>query len=171
MIFFKKCPCCKKRIFAWNSRVCKYIENYKCYYCPKCRHQISNPKKVKKENMSLNILISLIVIIGVSSLSEKTNIFVLILWMIFILLVTSLFFTFLHGLFIPLICIEDEGGEEIERTNSDLFGSDMPFMKMDSIEKENYHQKIDFVVGIGGYGLLIFIILGVMVSLIRYFFG
>ena len=91
--------------------------------------------------------------------------------MIFILLVTSLFFTFLHGLFITLICIEDEGGEEIERTNSDLFGSDMPFMKMDSIEKENYHQKIDFVVGIGGYGLLIFIILGVMVSLIRYFFG
>lgn len=170
MIILKKCPCCKSSIFVWRDTVCKCIENYKCYYCPKCKKQITLAKEVKEENHIKAIAITAIVIFLVSLVDEKDQFLIIGIITLGILFFSSIL-GILFGLLRPLDCLKSDCDEEIKRDNSDLWGSDIPFMKMDSIEKENFHKKTNFAVSIGGYSVLIFIVFGVIVALIKYVVG
>lgn len=167
MIFFKKCPCCKHTIFVWNSKPCKCIENYKCYYCPKCKNQITSATAVKQYNHTLGIAVSAVTIVIVKLLNfDIKDDFLFVVSILSI----SLLYAIAKGTFVRLVCIDDDCIDEIHRDNSDLWGSDVPWMKMDSIEKENQHHLINFATGLNGYGLLIIIFIGVIVSLIKYLF-
>jgi len=172
MILFKKCPCCEERIFVFNSQVCRCILNKKCYYCPKCKNQITKEKEIKPDNpyvIYLTIAIFFGLLFTISD--EKNRIQILLLFGLFLLSMNFLW-VIIVAFFKNLICIKNDSNQkELKRDNSDVWGSDMPFMKMDSIEKENFHKKTNFAVSIGGYSVLIFIVFGVIITLIKYMLG
>jgi hypothetical protein len=169
MILFKKCPCCGERIFVFNSLVCKYVFNKKCYYCPKCKNQITKEKEIKPDNQYV-IYFTIAIFFGLlfTISDEKNRIQILLLFILFLLSINFLW-AILVSFFKKLICIKNNSNQkELKRDNSDVWGSDMPFMKMDSIEKENKHKLINFSIGMGGYGLLLFIGLSIIISLIKF---
>lgn len=172
MIIFRKCPCCKESIFVLKDSVCRYERNYRCYYCPKCNKQITTAKKVKPHS---NIVIAMslfaaFVILSLLPNSEARTQFVL--WFIPLSIFLNLLIVFISGVFKKLSCIvELKDKDEIKRDNSDMWGSDVPFMQMDEIEKENFNKLTNVAVGFLGYGVLALIALGVVIGLIKYLVG
>jgi len=172
MILFKKCPCCGERIFVFNSLVCRYILNKKCFYCPKCENQITKEKEIKPDNQYV-IYFTITIFFGLLfTISDEENRIQILLLLVLFLLGVNLLWAIVVGILKKLVCIKNDSNEkEPRRDNSDVWGSDMPFMRMDNIEKENFHKKINFAVSIGGYSVLIFIVFGVIVALIKYVLG
>lgn len=129
-------------------------------------------RKVKPHSTAI-IVVSLLAAFVILSLFPNSEArFRFVLWFVPLSITINLLIIVILGVFKKLSCIDEpKDKQEIKRDNSDIWGSDMPFMQMDEIEKENFNKLTNITVGFLGYGVLALIAFGVVISLIKYLIG
>jgi len=130
-IFQKKCPCCNAKInkllFWFSKKVnngCKYKTDFICYYCPKCKKQISKGYHARFELILGGVffvfswILSKVTIDFFEFLPNFPNIAKTIP-LILLILLYSILFMYLYISFVSLKCCEQEDNQNLKEADGD----------------------------------------------------
>lgn len=155
-IFQKKCPCCNNKInkcLFWFSRKvtngCKYKTDFVCYYCPKCKKQISKGRHVKFELILGGIFISLAWILSKITIDffQFFPSFPDAVKTIPLILLYSIILMCLYISFIPLKCYDQKNNQNLKEAGGDnkLYDGFFEFddhIKITPLEKKIKHHMV-----------------------------